>query len=121
MLKSKKKYAKERVQYQMIMQKLAILITGSNVPVENEEFQSLIQTPDCRYDVPPRAQIGREIDQIFVGGESNIQMYLLKVHMVNICADLWMKKGMSSSYLGLIAHFFSRHNNKRHVVTLAVC
>ena len=39
---------------------------------------------------------------------------------VSICCDIWTKKGMSSSYLGIAAHFFTRSDHVRHRVTLAV-
>ena len=39
---------------------------------------------------------------------------------VSICADVWTKKGMTTSYLGLTAHFFCRSDLKRHVATIAV-
>ena len=98
-LKSKKKYEKGSMQYQLITRKLAIFIASSNAPnslVENEEFRSLIQTLDYRYDVPPRAQIGHEIDQILLELKGNFQSYLVKAQKVNICADVWTKKGMTS-------------------------
>ena len=41
-------------------------------------------------------------------------------HKVSICADIWTKKGMSSSYLGVMAHFFSLKDHLRHRVTVAV-
>ena len=122
-LKNIKKYEKGSMQYQLITRKLAIFIASSNAPnslVENEEFRSLIQTLYYRYDVPPRAQIGQEIDQILLELKGNIQSYLVKAQKVNICANVWTKKGMTSSYLGLPAHFFLRYDHRRHVVTLAV-
>ena len=37
-----------------------------------------------------------------------------------MCADVWSKKGMTASYLGLYAHFFTKSDHRRHSVTLAV-
>ena len=37
-----------------------------------------------------------------------------------MCADIWSKKGLTSSYLGVTAHFYSKKDHKRHAVTLCV-
>lgn len=39
---------------------------------------------------------------------------------IALCADIWSKKGLTSSYLGVTAHFFSRKDHRKHVVTLSV-
>jgi len=52
--------------------------------------------------------------------KTNIQAFISKAPKVSLCADIWTKKGMSSSYLGVTAHFFTQHDHMRHRVTLAV-
>ena len=44
----------------------------------------------------------------------------MNAQKVSICADVWTKKGMTTSYLGLTAHFFYKSDLKRHVATIAV-
>lgn len=39
---------------------------------------------------------------------------------VAICVDIWSKKGLSASCLGVTAHFFTPHDHKRNQATLAV-
>ena len=39
---------------------------------------------------------------------------------ISICADIWSKPGMTASFLGITAHYFSTNDNQRHIVTLAV-
>ena len=122
-VKSQRKYEKESLKYQTITQKLAIFIASSSVPnsiVENEEFRSLILTLDPRYQVPSRSLISVEIDRVLLDLKEKIQSYLMDAQKVSICADVWTKKGMTTSYLGLTAHFFCRRDLKRHVATIAV-
>ena len=108
---------------QLLTQKLAVFIGSTCVPnslVESSEFRSLLEALDPRYPVPGRTRIEKEIDKVLVDMRSKIQEYLSKVQKVSLCADVWTKKGMSSSYLGITAHFFSSLDHRRHRVTLAV-
>ena len=53
--------------------------------------------------------------------KGKIASCLSDARKVNICTDLWTKKGMTLSYLGVTAHFFSQRDHRRHNVTIAVC
>ena len=46
--------------------------------------------------------------------------FLSEVQKGSLCADTWTKRGMTSSYLGVTAHFFSRRDRKRLQATLVV-
>ena len=102
---------------------MAIFVGSCNVPnslVENEEFRSFVETLDPRYQVPSRVQIGKEIDRVLFDLRGKIQEFLLYAQKISVCTDIWTKKGMTSSYLGITGHFFCRQDQKKHVVTLAV-
>ena len=60
------------------------------------------------------------IDKVVIELKAKIQSYLLQARKISICADIWSKKGMSSSYLGITTHFYSKKDHRRHSVTLAV-
>ena len=49
-----------------------------------------------------------------------VQRFLGDARKVSLCAEIWTKKGLKSSYLGITAHVFSRYDHRRHQVTLAV-
>ena len=44
--------------------------------------------------------------------------HMSKARKIHFCTDIWSKKGLTASFIGITAHFFSEH--KRHNVTLAV-
>ena len=122
-VKSQRKYEKESLKYQMITENLAMFVASSNVPnsiIENDEFRSLILTLDPRYQVASRTLISIEIEHLLLALKGKFQSYLMDAQKVSICADVWTKKGMTTSYLGLTAHFFCRSDLKRHVATIAV-
>ena len=118
-----RKYDTKSPRCQQITRKLAIFVGSTNVPnslVENMEFRSLVETLDPRYPMPSRTLISKEIDKVLFDVKANIQIFLSEAQKVSLCSDIWTKKGMTSSYLGITAHFFSRRDHKRHRVTLAV-
>ena len=101
----------------------AVFVGSSNTPnsiVENVEFQQFIKSLDPRYPVPTRALLGKELDKVLVDLKASIHIYLAAARKVSLCADIWSKKGMTSSYLGVTAHFFSFHDHRKHCATLAV-
>ena len=59
-------------------------------------------------------------DKILIDMRATIGTRLQDARKVSICTDIWSKKGMSSSCLGITAHFFSQKDHLRHRVTLAV-
>ena len=122
-LLSKSAYRKDSVCYGLISKKLAIFIGSLNVPtniVNNLVLKDRLHTMDNRYEVPGRWFIGKEIDKVFIELKAKIGSYLQEANRISICADIWSKKGMSSSYLGITGHFYSQKDHLRHCVTLAV-
>ena len=122
-LRSKNAYSKESDRYRKISRKLAILIGSTSLPtsiVENLEFKDFLHTMDSRYIVPGRVAIGKELDKVVIELKAKISSFLLEANKISICVDIWSKRGMSSSYLGITAHFYSNKDHRRHSVTLAM-
>ena len=116
-------YLKTSERYLTITRQLAIFIGGTNVPnsiVENEAFKSFVKSLDSRYPVPGRALISKELDKVVITLKQNMQALMSQARKVALCADIWSKRGLTSSYLGVTAHFFSRKDHRKHVVTLCV-
>ena len=119
-LKGKPAYPTTSERYLKITRQLAIFIGGTNVPnsiVENKAFKSFVKS---RYPVPSRALISKESDKVLITLKQNIQAMMSQARKVALCADIWSKYGPTSSYLGVTAHFFSRKDHQKHVVTLCV-
>ena len=116
-------YSKDSERYKLITRKLTIFVSSSTVAnclVENLEFKDLVRALDPRYPVPGRRSINRELDQVWIELKAKISVHLQSANFVSICCDIWSKKGLTSSYLGTTAYFFSRSDHCRHIVTLAV-
>ena len=119
----KREYDRNSERYKNITKRLAVFVGSSNTPnsiVENVEFQQLIKSLDPRYPLPSRALLGKELDKVLIDLKATIHTYLAAARKVSLCADIWSKKGMTSSYLGVTAHFFSSRDHRKHSTTLAV-
>ena len=88
--------------------------------VDNTEFREMLFELDRKYEPPGRKKIQREIDDISTELQSKITTILHSSNRINLCADIWTKKGMTASFLGITAHCFSQTDRKRHNFTLAV-
>lgn len=87
---------------------------------ENEEFRDLVKELDERYPIPGRTAIDQEMNKLVTDLKMKMGEALQNARRVAITTDIWSKKGLSSSYLGITAHFFSRKDHRRHCMTLAV-
>ena len=121
--KRTKKYTKESEKYQKITRKLATFVgVGyvANSIVDSQEFRDLIAELDDRYTVPNRAAISKEMDRVFVDLKASLLSVLRDSRRVSLTVDIWSRKSMTASYLGVTAHFFTRSDHKRRNATIAV-
>ena len=117
------KYAKESPRNKSITRKLATFVAIANVPnsiVDNEEFPELLAELDDRYVVPGQTSIGTEMDRLLMDLKAKVLARMNQARKLAICVDIWSKKGLTASFLGVTAHFFTPQDHKRHRVTLAV-
>ena len=122
-LKTGQTYEKSSWRHAEITKKPAIFVGSSNVPyniVENLEFRDLLATLDNRYSTPSSTLIVKEVQKVLIELKARIGTFLHEARKISICADVRSKKGLTSSYLGITAHFFSRKDHHRHCATLAV-
>lgn len=111
-------YQRHSKKYNALTRKLAICVATTNMPnriTDNEEFREFVEELDPRYTtMPRRAALDKEIEMILVEIKQKIKALLQTARKVNLTVDIWNKKGMSSSFLGVTAHFFNRNDHKRY-------
>jgi hypothetical protein len=116
-----KNYSLDSYKQINITKKLAVFIATSTVAnrlVENEEFRDLLNELDPRYVVPGRQKIKSEMEKVLCVMKENVKCLLKQARRVHLCCDIWTKKGMTESFLGVTAHFFAQ--DACHKVALAV-
>ena len=116
----KKRYDAQSIKQKSITKKLALFVGATNVPislVENVEFQELLCELDPRYQIPERF---KELDMLYSNLEKDLRESLHLAERISLCADIWSKKGMNASFLGLTAHYYSRSEKGKCNITIAV-
>ena len=116
-------YEKDSERYKKITRRLAVFVGSTNVAntiVDTPEFRELLLELDPRYLAPGRAAVSQEVNKVLLDLKANIGTYIAQAQKISICADIWTKKGMTASFMGVTAHFFSKKDHRRHCVTLAV-
>ncbi len=111
----RRKYDKKHEQYKFITRKLALFVGGTNVAnsvVENTVFRSLLEALNSLYQYQTR----KNIDKLMIDKKAKVGEFLSH----SLCADIRIKKGLSSLYLGITAHFPPWLDRKCHQVTLVV-
>lgn len=106
------KYPKSHPKQQATDNKLATLIGSTNMPksfVERSEFRDFLNELDPRYTAPTRQDISQKIVDIDLRIRKAIKLALDEVECISaVCADIWSRKGLTASYLGITAHYFDK-------------
>lgn len=89
----------------------------ANRVVEDEQFRALLKELDERYPVPGRTAIEREMNKLLIDLKPKMEAVLQSAQKIAITTDVWSKKGLVSSFLGITAHFFSQKDHCRHCMT----
>ena len=74
--------------------------------MESPAFRDLLHCLDHQYQVPGRAAVKKELLKVMIELKAKASSYIQEANKVSICADIWLKKGLTSSYLGVTWHFF---------------
>ena len=116
-------YKRDSPEYKEITRCLAGFVGGSNTPnsiVQDAKFKSFLKAMNPAYPVPSRNYLSNEISQLFLEMKAKVQSYMEEARKINFTIDLWTKKGLTSSYIGVSSHFFSCKDNTSHYPMIAV-
>ena len=90
----------------------------ANSTVEDDLFTSMLNSFNLHYNVPKHRCLSQEIDIVV----PEMKNKPLQCEKAQLCADLWPKQGLTSSYLGITVHyFFLLDNMLRHAVLVLRC
>ena len=106
-------YTKDSTKYKQLTKKLAVFVGCSNVATLHQEFHELLHELDPRYIVPGRAAIRTELSRVLAQVKTKISQVLKKARKIHLCCDIWSKKGMTESFIGITAHFFANHQRAK--------
>ena len=114
-------FSKDSMSYKDITRKFALFIGTANGAIqlsENLKFRDLLLEIQPCYLPPGRAPIKTKIASLLDVMKINIHEKLALAPKIHFYCDKWTKKGMTESFLGIVAHFFAK--DRKHKATLAV-
>ena len=103
------KYGQHEQRQKLLTKQVALCIGCTSIPnsmIQNKYFIDMLMTFDPKFVIPGRTQLSSEINNLLLVMKGNIKAHIDQARKVSLCADIWSKKGLSSSYLGITAHFF---------------
>jgi hypothetical protein len=89
---------------------LALFTAVSGVPtriVDSVEFKNFCSVLDAKYTVPGSKKVGIKMDKLFKRTKAKIAELVANARHVVIGMDIWTKKSLSASYLGISGCFYS--------------
>ena len=88
--------------------------------ISNEDIRLCFEIADSRLRVHTRPALEKHIHQLLTEMRMTTIEKLNFARMICISSDIWTKKGMSSSYLGVMATFFDPKTDQKENIVLAV-
>jgi hypothetical protein len=117
------KYHPDHHRQKLLDKNVAAYVGATNVPfsvVENEHFCVMLSNFEPHYRMPSRTRLMSTIDEIIQSMKYSVKCSMAVSRKIHFCADIWSKKGLTSSYLGVTAHYYSPIDQNIHHPTIAV-
>jgi hypothetical protein len=105
------------------MQRLVRLVSTTSVPIsiiEKQEFRELIWFLDEKIPIPGRIGLVNECLKYFKESKQEIMSKIENCDIISLGADIWSKRGLSESYLGITAYFYDKTREIKYVLTLGL-
>lgn len=103
-------YPKSHPKQQKVDKLIAVYIGSTSTPkshVERKEFREILEALDPKYKPPTRQDISNTIAEVEHGIRKKIMDILAETSCISaICIDLWSRKNLTASYVGVTGHFF---------------
>ncbi|XP_015783088.1 zinc finger BED domain-containing protein 4-like [Tetranychus urticae] len=102
---------------------LAILVGSEPVPfniVEKPVFRNMIESINPAVSIPYRPALMKKIISLEEEMKTRMIEMLSNADIINIIIDMWTKKGMTSSFVGIMAIFFDKKYKDKKCLALAV-
>ena len=87
---------------------------------ENPLFVDFVQSLDAKYSIPKRSALCSTENAIMDQMKATMKSLLFSVDRLAVIVDLWSKRGLSASYIGVRASYFDHSAKKMEMLTLAV-
>uniref|UniRef100_A0A8C6P0M1 Uncharacterized protein n=1 Tax=Nothobranchius furzeri TaxID=105023 RepID=A0A8C6P0M1_NOTFU len=117
------KYKSDAKEQQIKEEAIATWIGCTGLPVttvEDEDFILMMESLDKKFTVPKKTKISNLIEKHYENKKATFKKRLSSARKVCIGTDLWTKKGLTASFLGISCCFFCVEQQKPEHLLLAL-
>ncbi|CAL8138633.1 unnamed protein product [Orchesella dallaii] len=118
------KYPHEHKKQQFFERDIATWTAGSSsIPTnvgENQDFIQMITNLDPRIDIPKRTKLSALMNDKLKQMKDLASKELMSARRATLSLDIWTKRGVTTSYLGVIITFFNYSRMMKMAITLDV-
>ncbi|XP_070409744.1 uncharacterized protein [Nothobranchius furzeri] len=117
------KYKSDAKDQQIKEEAIATWIGCTGLPVttvEDEDFILMMESLDKKFTVPKKTKISNLIEKHYENKKATFKKRLSSARKVCIGTDLWTKKGLTASFLGISCCFFCVEQQKPEHLLLAL-
>ena len=117
------KYEKDHPKQRRFSHQLSLLFGANSIPnnlIINEDLTRCFEIADPKLNCPGRKALESSIDQLMDRIKNNICQRLERASKICVSSDIWTKRGMTSSYLGVLATYYDSNEERKVNAVLAV-
>lgn len=122
--RSIKYYDRDSNRYKKLLSGLGLLFASNSLPyllVESPEMEYLINLLDPKFQLPKRKKLAREVANLHEKLKTTLQADIKKAGKFCLIMDIWSRRGLSESYLGILVRYFDHASvsTKQALISLA--
>ncbi len=105
-----------------LVRKMAIAFSCSNIPSlasEDPAMREWIASMNSKFVIPGRGRLEKEYQLVYADFKIAMIKQLQDAHNIQVITDIWSKRGLSESFLGVRIRFFCLLNASAITLTIA--
>jgi hypothetical protein len=120
---SERQFSAQHPEQLQLVRKMAIAFTCSNIPLlatENPAMRQWMTAMNGKFIIPGRGRLEQEYSRVHTDLQDEMVRLLKNARNIQIIVDVWSKRGLSESFLGVRARFYCDLDDTIRTLTLAV-
>ena len=118
--KTRQEIFEEKLSFCLSTEPFSLNCMKHNEFIELIKFVDESQSQTSKLTFPSRYKVEIKIDEIYENMKKTMITSLKSAKKIVLSIDIWSKKGLSSSYLGVLATYFDRSEDSKKIIVLAL-
>ena len=102
-------YDEDSDHYKNLLNAVALLFASNSLPyllIESLDFVHLVKLLDPKFKLPKRRRLTSEVGALHEKLKPTLKSEIKKAGKVCLILDIWSRRGLSESYLGILIRYF---------------